>query len=60
MKLYSSSAALEFVKAAGKPGKAAAGTAFFAENQRARPFLFMRDEMYLLLEDSVDLLDPCQ
>ena len=29
---------------------------FFAENDKARPYLFMRDKMYLLLDGEVDLV----
>jgi CRP/FNR family cyclic AMP-dependent transcriptional regulator len=54
--IYRPAAALEFFKAAGKPEKAPAGTQFFAENEKARPYLFMRDKMYLLLDGSVDLV----
>jgi len=54
--IYRPAAALEFFKAAGKPERAPAGTAFFAENDKARPYLFMRDKMYLLLDGSVDLI----
>ena len=48
--------ALEFFKAAGKPEKVPAGKAFFGENEKAQPFLFMRDKMYLLLDGEVDLV----
>ncbi len=54
--LYSPAVALEFFKAAGTPEKVAPGNAFFAENDKARPFLFMRDKMYLLLDGDVDLV----
>jgi CRP-like cAMP-binding protein len=54
--MYRPAAALEFFKAAGKPERAAAGTVFFAENQKARPAFFMRDKMYLLLDGEVDLV----
>ncbi len=54
--IYRPAAALEFFKAAGKPEKAPAGTAFFAENEKARPYFFMRDKMYLLLDGSVELV----
>ncbi len=53
---YTPAVALEFFKAAGKPEKVPAGEAFFAENDKARPFLFMRDKMYLLLDGDVDLV----
>jgi len=48
--------ALEFFKAAGKPAKVPAGQAFFSENEKARPYLFMRDKMFLLLDGEVDLV----
>lgn len=54
--IYRPAAALEFFKAAGKPEKAPAGTVFFAENEKARPYFFMRDKMYLLLDGSVELV----
>lgn len=53
--IYRPAAALEFFKAAGKAEKAPAGTAFFAENEQARPYLFMRDKMYLVLDGEVNL-----
>ena len=54
--VYSPAVALEFFKAAGAPEKVAAGHTFFTENQKARPLLFMRDKMYLLLEGEVELV----
>jgi len=54
--IYSPAAALAFFKAVGKPERAAAGTAFFAENEKSRPYLFMRDKMYLVLDGEVDLV----
>jgi CRP/FNR family transcriptional regulator, cyclic AMP receptor protein len=53
---YSPAAALEFFKAAGRPEKVAAGSAFFSENEKAQPLLFKRDKMYLLLDGEVDLV----
>ena len=53
---YNPAVALDFFKAAGKPEKVAARHSFFAENDKARPFLFMRDRMYLLLDGEVDLV----
>ena len=53
---YIPGVALEFFKAAGKPEKVAAGKAFFGENEKARPLLFMRDKMYLLLDGEVELV----
>ena len=54
--LYTPAVALEFFKVAGRPEKIARGTVIFAENDKARPYLFMRDKMYLLLEGEVDLV----
>jgi len=54
--IYNPAAALEFFKAAGRPEKVPQGSAFFTENQKARPLLFMRDKMYLLLDGEVELL----
>lgn len=54
--IYSPAVALEFFKSAGKPEKVAAGKVIFAEHDKAKPFLFMRDKMYLLLEGDVDLV----
>ncbi len=54
--LYNPAVALEFFKVAGKPEKVAPGQAFFSENDKARPYFFMRDKMYLLLDGSVDLV----
>jgi CRP/FNR family cyclic AMP-dependent transcriptional regulator len=54
--LYSPAVALEFFKAAGKAEKAPQGHVFFSEKQRARPFFFMRDKMYLLLDGEVELV----
>ncbi len=54
--LYSPAVALEFFKVAGKAEKIAQGKVIFAEHDKARPYLFMRDKMYLLLEGDVDLV----
>jgi CRP-like cAMP-binding protein len=54
--LYTPAVALEFFEAAGKPEKIAQGKVIFAEHDKARPLLFMRDKMYLLLEGEVDLV----
>ena len=54
---YIPGVALEFFKAAGKPAKVPAGQAFFGENEKARPYLFMRDKMYLLLDGEVSVDD---
>jgi len=53
---YTPAVALEFFKAAGKAEKVPPGQTFFTENDKARPYLFMRDKMYLLLDGSVDLV----
>lgn len=52
---YQPAVALAFFKAAGKAEKVAAGTVLFKENEKARPLLFKRDRMYLLLEGEVEL-----
>ena len=54
--LYSPAVALEFFKVAGKAEKIAQGKVIFAEHDKACPYLFMRDKMYLLLEGDVDLV----
>ena len=54
--LYSPAVALEFFKVAGKAEKITQGKVIFAEHDKARPYLFMRDKMYLLLEGDVDLV----
>jgi CRP-like cAMP-binding protein len=54
--LYSPAIALEFFKVAGKLEKIAQGEVIFAEHDRARPYLFMRDKMYLLLQGEVELV----
>ena len=54
--LYTPAVALEFFKVAGKPENIAQGKVVFAQNDKARPYLFMRDKMYLLLEGEVDLV----
>jgi len=56
MNIYSPEVALEFFKVAGKSEKIAQGKVIFAENEIARPYLFMRDKMYLLLEGEVELV----
>ena len=56
MNPYSPAVALEFFKSAGKAEKVAQGSIFFSENQKARPYFFMRDKMYLLLDGEVELL----
>jgi CRP-like cAMP-binding protein len=53
---YIPGVALEFFKAAGKSEKVPAGKVFFAENEKARPLLFMREKMFLLLDGEVDLV----
>jgi len=54
--LYTPAVAREFFKSAGKPEKIAQDTVIFAESTKARPYLFMRDKMYLLLDGEVDLV----
>ncbi len=54
--IYNPAVALEFFKSAGKPEDVAKGATIFAENDKARPYLFMRNKMYLLLDGEVDLV----
>jgi len=54
--IYSPAVALEFFRSAGKGERIAQGTVIFAEHDKARPYLFMRDKMYLLLDGEVDLV----
>jgi len=54
--LYSPAVALDFFKVAGKKENFAQGKVIFAEHDKARPYLFMRDKMYLLLDGEVDLV----
>ncbi len=51
--VYNAAVALEFFRAGGKAEAVAAGTKFFAENDKAG--FFGRDKMYLLLEGDVGL-----
>ncbi len=51
--VYNAAVAMEFFRAGGKAEAAAAGTKFFAENDKAG--FFGRDKMYLLLEGEVVL-----
>ena len=54
--LYSPAVALDFFKVAGKKENFAQGKVIFAEHDKARAYLFMRDKMYLLLDGEVDLV----
>jgi CRP/FNR family cyclic AMP-dependent transcriptional regulator len=54
--LYTPAVALDFFKAAGKPERIAQGTVIFAEHDKARPYFFMRDKMYLLIDGTVELV----
>jgi CRP-like cAMP-binding protein len=53
--IYIPAIARAFFESAGKEETAAAGTVFFAENEKANRILFKRDKMYLLLEGEVAL-----
>jgi CRP/FNR family cyclic AMP-dependent transcriptional regulator len=53
--IYAPAIARAFFESAGKEETAAAGTVFFAENEKASRILFKRDKMYLLLEGEVAL-----
>lgn len=52
--VYNAAMALDFFRSAGKAESAAAGTRFFAENEKAG--FFNRDKMYLLIEGEVTLV----
>lgn len=54
--IYDPQAALEFFKSAGKPASIARGRTIFGENESAKPLLFKRNKMYLLLDGEVNLL----
>jgi CRP/FNR family cyclic AMP-dependent transcriptional regulator len=56
MSIYTPAVALEFFKVAGKSEKIAQGTVIFAQNDKARPYFFMHDKMYLLIDGEVDLV----
>jgi CRP-like cAMP-binding protein len=56
MSIYSPAVALEFFRVAGKAEKIPQGAQIFAEQDRAKPYLFMHDKMYLLLDGEVDLV----
>jgi CRP-like cAMP-binding protein len=53
--LYVPAIARAFFESAGKEESVAAGTVFFAENEKANRILLKRDKMYLLLEGEVAL-----
>lgn len=55
---YDPAIALEFFKSVGMPEDVAAGTTFFAENEKGARSLFTRsgDKMYLLLDGEVSLV----
>ena len=53
--LYIPAMARSFFESAGREQTVAAGTVFFAENERASRILLKRDKMYLLLEGEVAL-----
>jgi CRP-like cAMP-binding protein len=53
--LYIPAIARAFFESAGKEESVAAGTVFFAENEKASRILLKRDKMYLLVEGDVAL-----
>jgi CRP-like cAMP-binding protein len=53
--IYVPAIARAFSESAGKAETLAAGTVFFAENEKASRILFKRDKMYLVLEGEVAL-----
>ena len=53
--VYLPDIARAFFESAGKEERVAAGTVFFAENQKANRILLKRDKMYLLLDGEVAL-----
>ncbi len=53
---YQPAVARAFFESAGKVESVAAGTTFFAENEKASRLLLKRDKMYLLLQGEVALL----
>jgi len=53
--IYIPAIAQSFFESAGKEETIAAGTVFFAENEKASRILLKRDKMYLLLEGDVAL-----
>ena len=53
--IYIPAIARSFFESAGKEESVAAGTVFFAENEKASRILLKRDKMYLLLEGQVAL-----
>jgi CRP-like cAMP-binding protein len=53
--LYVPAVAYAFFESVGKAESVAAGTVFFAENEKASRILLKRDKMYLLLEGEVML-----
>jgi len=53
--LYVPAIARAFFESAGKEETIAAGTVFFAENEKASRILLKRDKMYLLLDGEVSL-----
>jgi CRP/FNR family transcriptional regulator, cyclic AMP receptor protein len=53
--IYIAAIARSFFESAGKEEAVAAGTVFFAENEKASRILLKRDKMYLLLDGQVAL-----
>ena len=56
--IYIPAIARSFFESAGKEEAVAAGTVFFAENEKASRILLKRDKMYLLLEGQVGAHRP--
>jgi CRP/FNR family transcriptional regulator, cyclic AMP receptor protein len=54
--LYDPAVALAFFESAGRREAVAAGTRFFAENEKGSRIFFQRDKMYLLVEGEVSLI----
>src|SRR5205814_4267848 len=53
--LYIAAIARSFFESAGKEETIAAGTVFFAENEKASRIMLKRDKMYFLIEGQVAL-----
>ncbi len=52
---FDTKVALKYFKASGSPLEVPAGTALFAEGDKANPLFFQRDQMYFLVEGDVEL-----
>ena len=53
MKIYSPAVALDFFRAAGKPEKVAQGSVFFSENDKARPYFAVEQQVHLVAHEEV-------